>query len=109
MLHLLRGEKGLTIVELMVVVALVAVIAAIAVSVFQDVQKKTKLAADSGTVASLRSAVAIYYGKNNGTFPSSGNLETLVTPMPAWNCTVTYTYDAGNGKITHNANLNDCP
>jgi prepilin-type N-terminal cleavage/methylation domain-containing protein len=56
----------LTLVELMVVVAIIAVVA---ITAFQDTQKKAKLVADNGRVAAIRSAVAIYYGKNNGLFP----------------------------------------
>ncbi len=47
----LRSQKGLTLVELMVVVAIIAIIAAVAITVFQDIQKKARLAADNGTVA----------------------------------------------------------
>jgi hypothetical protein len=72
--------------------------------------KKSKLAADQGIVASLRSAVAIYYGKNNGIFPgSTASVNALVTPTPIWNCNVTPTYDSGNGKLTFTATLSDCP
>ena len=71
MFRQLRSQKGLTLVELMVVVAIIAIIAAVAITVFQDIQKKAKLAADQGNVAAMRSAVAIYYGKNNGIFPGA--------------------------------------
>lgn len=112
MFRQLRSQKGLTLVELMVVVAIIAIIAAVAITVFQDIQKKAKLAADQGTVAALRSGVAIYYGKNNGIFPTWVGLQTLVTPAPAWNCTPAPgagNYDATNGKITFTLTVGDCP
>ena len=111
MFRQLRSQKGLTLVELMVVVAIIAIIAAVAITVFQDIQKKAKLAADQGNIAAMRSGVAIYYGKHNGTFPANfGNVESLVTPAPTWQCTgATKDYDAGNGKITFTANLTNCP
>ena len=109
MFRQLRSQKGLTLVELMVVVAIIAIIAAVAITVFQDIQKKAKLAADQGTVAAMRSAVAIYYGKNNGIFPvDSASVQTLVTPVPVWNCSVTPSYIAGNGKINHTATIGNC-
>ena len=110
MLSQLRSQKGLTLVELMVVVAIIAIIAAVAITVFQDIQKKAKLAADQGNVAAMRSAVAIYYGKNNGTFPQSlTKVETLVTPAPTWQCTGgTRVYDKNNGKLTFTATINNC-
>jgi prepilin-type N-terminal cleavage/methylation domain-containing protein len=107
--RLLRRQRGLTLVELMVVVTIIAIVAAVAMAVYQDITRKAKLAADQGIVASLRSAVAIYYGRSNGLFPGSlGNVETLVTPVPTYNCSVPPTYDTGNGKITFTATLGDC-
>ena len=64
--RLLRKQRGLTLVELMIVVTIIAVIAAVAMAVYQDIIKKSRLAADQGVVSSLRSAVAIYYGRSNG-------------------------------------------
>ena len=110
MFRQLRSQKGLTLVELMVVVAIIAIIAAVAITVFQDIQKKAKLAADQGNVASMRSGVAIYYGKHNGIFPPDEPfVETLVTPAPVWQCGTTPTYDTANGKVTFTATVNDCP
>ena len=106
----LRSQKGLTLVELMVVVAIIAIIAAVAITVFQDIQKKAKLAADQGNVAAMRSAVAIYYGKKNGVFPPDETfVETLVTPTPQWQCGTPPTYTVGNGKMDFNVNVTDCP
>jgi prepilin-type N-terminal cleavage/methylation domain-containing protein len=105
-----RDQRGLTLVELMIVVTIIAIIAGVAVAVYQDIIKKSKLAADQAVVSSLRSAVAIYYGKNNGIFPGSpATVNSLVTPSPIWNCTITPTYDSSNGKLTFTAVLSDCP
>ena len=107
--RLLRRDRGLTLVELMIVVTIIAIIAAVAMAVYQDIIKKSRLAADQGVVSSLRSAVAIYYGRANGMFPGSlGAVESLVTPAPIYNCNVIPTYDSGNGKITFTATLGDC-
>jgi type IV pilus assembly protein PilA len=110
MFRQLRSQKGLTLVELMVVVAIIAIIAAVAITVFQDIQKKAKLAADQGNVAAMRSAVAIYYGKNNGIFPGGEtNVESLVTPAPTWQCGTAPTYTTGNGKLDFTVTVDDCP
>ncbi len=99
----------MTLVELMIVVTIIAIIAAVAMAVYQDIVKKSRLAADQGIVSSLRSAVAIYYGRSNGMFPGSlGGVESLVTPAPIYNCSVIPTYDTSNGKITFTATLGDC-
>jgi type IV pilus assembly protein PilE len=106
----LRGSTGLTLVELMIVVAIIAIITAVVMTVFQDIQKKSKLAADNGNVASMRSAVALYYGRHNGIFPGSeAAIEALVTPAPTWQCGTTPNYDTDNGKISFTATIADCP
>ena len=106
MFRKMRNQRGVTLVELMVVVAIIAIIAAIAITLYQDVQKKARLAADNGTIAALRSASAIYYGKNDGAFPSQGTLNTLVQPSPPiMQCPGnTWAIDPANGKITLSGN-----
>jgi type IV pilus assembly protein PilA len=105
MFRRIKNQRGVTLVELMVVVAIIAIIAAIAITLYQDVQKKARLAADQGTVAALRSAGAIYYGKNDGSFPTQGTLNTLVQPSPpVMQCPGNvWTIDATNGKISFTA------
>ena len=105
-----RDQRGLTLVELMIVVTIIAIIAVVAIAIYQDIVKKSKLAADQAVVASLRSAVAIYYGKSNGLFPGTmTSVEGLVQPSPTYNCSVTPAYDSVNGKITFTATIDDCP
>jgi type IV pilus assembly protein PilA len=96
----LKNQRGVTLVELMVVVAIIAIIAAIAITLYQDVQKKAKLAADQGTMAAIRSAIAIYYGKNDGFFPpSTASIDTLLQAPAAWQCAgnTGYGYVAATG------------
>ena len=105
-----RDQRGLTLIELMIVVTIIAIIAVVAIAIYQDIVKKSKLAADQAVVASLRSAVAIYYGKSNGLFPGTMTaVEGLVQPAPTYNCSVPPTYDSVNGKITFTATIDDCP
>ena len=111
MFRQLRSQKGLTLVELMVVVAIIAIIAAVAITVFQDIQKKAKLAADQGNVAAMRSAVAIYYGKNNGIFPAAwAPWTSLVTPAPIWQCgTQPDVHRRQRQGRLHARQVSDCP
>jgi prepilin-type N-terminal cleavage/methylation domain-containing protein len=104
-----RDERGMTLVELMIVVTIIAIIAAIVMTLYQEIQKKTRLAADEATVTSLRSAVAIYYGKTNGLFPADlTTASALVTPAPTWQCSALPTYFPSNGKIVFTTTLSDC-
>ncbi len=106
----LWDERGITLIELMVVVSIIAIIAAIAMAIFQQMTQKAKLSADLDTVASLRSAVALYYGRTNGLFPADmASVNTLIAPTPVYQCTVTPVYDPANGKITYSGTITDCP
>jgi len=97
-----RGRQGgMTLVELMVVVTIIAIIAAIAVTLYQDAQKRARMAADEGVIASMNSAISMYYGKHNGSFPASPGVYVVPSP-PAFQCAPAgfeYSYD-GNGLIT---------
>ncbi len=53
------------------------VVLAWAITFYQDIGKQARLPADRGTIAALRSASAIYYGKN-GVFPTQATLQTLI-------------------------------
>jgi prepilin-type N-terminal cleavage/methylation domain-containing protein len=101
-----RDQRGVTLVELMVVVAILAIIAAIAVTLYQDLQKKARLSADQGTMAALRSAAAIYFGKNDGAFPTQNGLNSLVQPSPpVMQCpSASWSLDTVNGKVTYTPN-----
>ena len=76
-LRKLRQTKGFTLIELMIVVAIIGILAAIAIPKFADLVTKSKEASTKGTLGSLRSAVSIYYGDTEGIYP--GNLFVAIT------------------------------
>ncbi len=102
MRSIVKSELGVTLVELMVVVAILAAIAAIALALYADTTKKARLAADQGTLAAIRSAIAIYYGQNDGAFPTQAALSSgppLLQATPDWQRppNTGWTYDGTNG------------
>lgn len=104
---LVGGHRGITLVELMVVVAIIAIIAATAIAYYQGIQQKARLATHTSTAAALRSAVAIYYSRHNGNFPpSKAVLNTPVFPSPPVFQYVgqAYSYDANNGLLSLTVN-----
>jgi prepilin-type N-terminal cleavage/methylation domain-containing protein len=104
-------ERGLTLIELMVVIGIIAVLTAIALVLFQDAQRRARLAADQATLNAMRSAITVYYGKHNGNFPQSPGLYVVPSP-PVFQCTLlTYSYSASTGlvTITSSNSGSDCP
>ena len=69
----MKKTKGFTLIELMIVVAIIGILAAIAIPKFGELIKKSKEGATKGSLATFRSAITIYYGENEGVYPSTGN------------------------------------
>jgi type IV pilus assembly protein PilA len=105
------GARGVTLIELMVVVAIIGVLLAIAISLYQQAQARARLAADHGVLGAMRSAITIYYGKHEGRFPASPGNYVVPTP-PLFQCAaLTYSYDASTGllSVTSTNTFADCP
>lgn len=65
-----RKEAGFTLIELMIVVAIIGILAAIAIPKFSDLINKSHEGATKGRLSGLRSALEVYYADNEGAFPS---------------------------------------
>ena len=63
------GKKGFTLIELMIVVAIIGILAAIAIPKFADLIRKSSEGASKGNLGALRSAMSIYYGDMEGQYP----------------------------------------
>ncbi len=63
-------RKGFTLIELMIVVAIIGILAAIAIPKFADLINKAKEGSTKGALSSVRSAIQVYYGDNEGWFPA---------------------------------------
>ncbi|HOW27212.1 MAG TPA: prepilin-type N-terminal cleavage/methylation domain-containing protein [Elusimicrobiota bacterium] len=70
----MKNSKGFTLIELMIVVAIIGILAAIAIPKFADLVTKSKESAVKGSLGSVRSAVSIYYSDTEGVFPATGSL-----------------------------------
>lgn len=66
------GGRGFTLIELMIVVAIIGILAAIAIPKFADLVKKAQEGKTRGNLSAVRSALSIYYGDSEGINPLTG-------------------------------------
>ncbi len=61
---------GFTLIELMLVVAIIGILASIAIPKFSQLIIKSNEAATMGSLGTVRSAISAYYSDNEGVFPN---------------------------------------
>ncbi len=60
-----NGQKGFTLIELMIVVAIIGILAAIAIPNFMTYQAKSKQSEAKGNLAGIYTSEVAYFGDNN--------------------------------------------
>ncbi len=70
MMRFLRSKKGFTLVELMIVVAIIGILAGIAIPRYMNFVRRSREGATKGNLGTIRSALNIYYSDNDGIFPA---------------------------------------
>jgi type IV pilus assembly protein PilA len=71
-------QKGFTLIELMIVVAIIAILAAIAIPAYQDYLVRSQVSEGATLTDGAKTAVAEYYA-NHGSFPPT-NLSAGLAP-----------------------------
>jgi len=97
----LRDERGFTLIEMLVVIAIIGILAAIAIPSLSGATQKSKVAKAQADLRTLESAITMYYVEEN-TYPT--NLQALVTkeyikrvPKDPWD--MDYQYYSATGMV----------
>ena len=70
-MHMMKSKKsGFTLIELMIVVAIIGILAAIAIPKFAELIRKSGEGAAKGNLGAIRSSLSIYYGDMEGVYPA---------------------------------------
>ena len=80
-----KCKKGFTLIELMIVVAIIGILAAIAVPKFAQMLEKSREGATKGNLSAIRSAITIYYSEKEGTWPTdlTTSFTSYLYPIPS--------------------------
>ncbi len=66
----MRGNKGFTLVELMIVVIIVGILAAVAIPMYQGATERAKASEAVAALGTIRGAMRVYYAEH-GTYVSA--------------------------------------
>jgi type IV pilus assembly protein PilA len=75
----MRNVKGFTLIELMIVVAIIGILAAIAIPAYQDYTRRAHVSEGLSVAAGAKTSVTEYYS-SNGKWPTDNTAAGLAAP-----------------------------
>ncbi|MEG9302755.1 pilin [Psychrobacter celer] len=102
------AQKGFTLIELMIVIAIIGILAAIALPAYQDYTKRARMGEALSLAGGAKTAVTEYYSSNNSWPADNGAAGLPATPTDInGNSVESVTVDDGQIKVKVKTNIAD--
>ncbi len=92
-------QKGFTLIELMIVVAIIGILAAVALPAYQDYTKRSRVTEGLALASGAKTAVTEYYS-SQGAWPADNTAAGLAAPTSIKGDSVNSVTVGANGVIT---------
>lgn len=95
----MKTQKGFTLIELMIVIAIIGILAAVAIPAYTDYIKRGKVAEAVQLLGGLKTPLEEYFA-SKGMFPGPASLVPLFEPKTGGKYTTNLKLDAGGVATT---------
>ncbi len=96
---MIKVQQGFTLIELMIVVAIIGILAAVAIPSYQDYTKRAHVSEGFTLASAAKTGVSEYYS-SEGTWPGTNSDAGVASAASITGNAVTSVTIAGNGVIT---------